>query len=274
MLTSNLTELSTIQSAIEGHLEATARDRISLRVRQDFDKYAAIRRAHGDLHLNQAFDPRFTLFTDRDFWIMAGDRQGQPIGTYCVRNLLIQNFYSLVRSQSLWFGGRPRPDDPTFNPNCKIPPFGGHVLHGGGLWIRRDHRGSSRLAHILPRLGRAIALQNWPLDYDTGMIRDNPGDSERMSDRKASFMGKRIYGFARVCQLVHGWFPPEGRQATVHLCHSTRVEAVASLAASSLQPERASYCISSPNSRSFISARMWSTRRPSLASGKSNLAYE
>jgi hypothetical protein len=39
----------------------------------------------------------------------------------------------------------------------------------------------------------------------------------------------RTYGFARAEPFVQGWFPPEQRAATMHLCHSTRAEAIASL---------------------------------------------
>jgi hypothetical protein len=42
-------------------------------------------------------------------------------------------------------------------------------------------------------------------------------------------MGKRVYGFARVDRFVDGWFPPEARNAVMHLCHATRVEVIASL---------------------------------------------
>lgn len=34
---------------------------------------------------------------------------------------------------------------------------------------------------------------------------------------------------SRARRFVDGWFPPEGREAVVHLCHSTRAEALASL---------------------------------------------
>ena len=44
-------------------------------------------------------------------------------------------------------------------------------------------------------------------------------------------MGKQVYGFARAHRLVNGWFPPEARRAIIHLCHSTRAEAVSSLLA-------------------------------------------
>lgn len=224
------TDFTTIQSAIEGYLATGAREGVSLRVKRDFHEYVAVRRTHGDTHLNQAFDPQFTRFTDRDFWIIAENAQGGAIATYCVRHLAVENFYSLVLSQTLWFGRPLRAIDQTYSPKCEIPPFGGDVAHGGGLWIRRDYRGSSRLAAVLPRLGRAVALRNWPLDHDTAMIRDDPRESSKVTDRKASFMGTRVYGFARVCRFVNGWFPPERRHAIMHLCHSTRTEAIASLA--------------------------------------------
>ena len=55
-------ESARIQLAIEGSIAALLEARISLRVRRNFETYAAIRRTHGDIHLNQAFDPRETRF--------------------------------------------------------------------------------------------------------------------------------------------------------------------------------------------------------------------
>jgi hypothetical protein len=42
-------------------------------------------------------------------------------------------------------------------------------------------------------------------------------------------LGVEAYGFARARRFVDGWFPPESREAIMHLCHSTRAEALASL---------------------------------------------
>lgn len=203
---------------------------IALRVRRNFDHYVAVRHAHGDHHLNQAFDPKCVKFGKDDFWLLAENRSGEPIATYCSRRFAVPNFFSLVQSQALWFGAGPRAVDPRFVVDCEIPPFGGEVAHGGGLWVREDHRGRNNLAAVLPRLARAIGLRNQPLDFDTGMIRNDPADHPRMADRKAAFMGIRTYGFARVARFVEGWFPPEGREAIMHLCHSSRREVFASLA--------------------------------------------
>jgi hypothetical protein len=95
--------------------------------------------------------------------------------------------------------------------------------------VREDYRGCSRLAIVMPRFARAIALRSRPFDHDSGMIRNHPQDGAKVADRKAAFMGKRIYGFARVHRFVDGWFPPEAREAIVYLCHSTRAEAMDSL---------------------------------------------
>jgi hypothetical protein len=222
---------ASVQSSIGAQTEASARQGIVLRVMRNFDHYVAIRRAHGGVHLNQAFDARTTEFNDRDFWILAENITGEAVGTYCLRHFAVENFYTLVTLQSLWFNKRPPAADPRFIVRCEIPAFGGHVTHGGGLWVRRDYRGWSRLSNILPRLARAIALSDWSLDHDSAMIRDDPRDPSEIADRKARSMGLRAYGFARVGRFVNGWFPPENRDAIMHLCHSTREEVVASLAA-------------------------------------------
>jgi hypothetical protein len=207
---------------------------ISLLRRTDFDTYRLIRWEHGDIHLNQAFDVRHVKFGVRDFWLLAENEHGEPIATYCLRRFVVDDFYDLIRSLTLWFSKRGRTIDPRFTVECRIPAFGGEVVHGGGLWIRRDYRGAARLAEVMPRLARAAALLDRPFDHDTAMIRNEPGETAEIAERKAAYMGKRVYGFARVHRFVNGWFPPEEREAVMHLCHATRAEAIASLFAADL----------------------------------------
>ncbi len=222
-------EFAHVQQAIDGYIDALSGAGMTLHVRHNFGKYAAIRRVHGDTHLNQAFDPAVTRFGPDDFWLLAENHKGEAIATYCLRRFVVDDFYDLIRSQTLWFPNRPCLVDPRFVVECRIPPFGGEVSHGGGLWIRKDYRGSSRLALIMPRFARAVALRLRPFDHDSAMIRNDAGDRANLAERKATFVGRRVYGFARVHRFVDGWFPPERREAIMHLCHATRVEAVASL---------------------------------------------
>ncbi|HEV2098233.1 MAG TPA: hypothetical protein VGR45_04835 [Stellaceae bacterium] len=223
-----------IRRGIDRYRAALAAAGISLRECHNFADYAAIRHAHGDTHLNQAFDPAFTRFGPDDFWLLAQNSSGEPVATYCVRRLAVENFYDLIRSQALWFGGR-SVADPRFVVDCQIPPFGGEVAHAGGLWVREDYRGATRqprLSTVMSRLACGIALRNRPFDHDSAMIRIDPNDPPDLADRKAVALGVNAYGFARACRFVNGWFPPEGRDAVMHLCHSTRAEAVASLSPS------------------------------------------
>lgn len=224
-------EAARVQLAIEGSVSALGEAGISLHVRRNFSTYAAIRRAHGDVHLNQAFDPRESCFGHDDFWLLAENHGGEAIATFCLRRLVVEDFHVMIRSQALWFSNGLPPVDPRFVVECAIPPFGGEISHGGGLWVREDYRGCSRLAIIMPRFARAIALRCRPFDHDSGMIRKDPRDRSEIADRKAVFMGKRVYGFARVHRVVDGWFPPDAREAVLYLCHSTRAEAVDSLVA-------------------------------------------
>jgi hypothetical protein len=229
----NIDQCSQVQRAIDGYVETLAAARISLRVRRNFRDYAAIRHANGDVHLNQAFDPVFTRFGADDFWLLAQNPIGDAIATYCVRRFIVEDFYRLIRSQALWFGAA-RPADPRFVVDCEIPPFGGEVAHAGGLWVRKDYRGACRqprLSTVMSRLACAITLRERPFDHDSAMILIDPRDPAEVADRKAVSLGVGAYGFARACRFVDGWFPPESREAVMHLCHSTRVEALASLAA-------------------------------------------
>jgi hypothetical protein len=229
-------EFAQVQQAIEGYIDTLAEIGIIVRVRRDFDLYVATRRALGDTHLNQAFDPAFTRFKPSDFWLHAQNQDGKLIATYCMRRLVVDDFYGLVRSQALWFG-TPQKTDRHFIVDCDIAPFGGVVSHGGGLWVREDHRGAwrrPRLSTILPRLGCAIGLRDAPFDHESAMILVDPHCPIELVEQKATSLGIGAYRFTRARPLVKGWFPPEGREATVFLCHSTRAEALASLTVSSL----------------------------------------
>ena len=206
----------------------------SLHARHDFREYTAIRRRHGATHLNQAFDPRHVKFGTDDFWLLATNAAREAIATYCLRRLIVADFFDLVRSQELWFCRRSRRADRRFVVECEIPVFGGEIVHGGGLWIRDDYRGSSRLAPILPHFARALALRRRPFDHDSAMIRNDLADPPALAERKARFMGIKVYGYARARRFVDGWFPPEGRAAIMHLCHSTQAEAIASLSVTGL----------------------------------------
>ena len=226
-------------SSDEAHAVQTAQEKfhaflknsgISLQLRSDFQTYLSIRAAHGDSHLNQAFDARYIKFGSDDFWLLAKNDQQEPIATYCLRRFVVEDFYDLIRSLALWSARRRRGLDPRYVVDCKIPSFGGEVVHGGGLWIRNDYRGASRLALVMPHFARAVALRLRPFDHDSAMIRNDPDDRAEVADRKAAFMGRSVYGFARVHRFVDGWFPPERRRAIMHLCHASKAEAIASLA--------------------------------------------
>jgi len=229
----NMDESMIVQQAIEDHIAYLAEADITVRVRSNFETYAAIRLANGVMHLNQAFDPRHVCFSNDDFWLLALDQRGEAIATYCIRRFVVEDFYDLLRSQVLWFGDRPRLADPRFVVARGITSFGGEVIHEGGCWVRTDYRGRTRqprLSYALSRLARAIALRRRPFCHDTGMILNDPRDRPEVTSRKAISLGIEAYGFAGVHRFVNGWFPPEGRAATLYLCYSTRAEALASLA--------------------------------------------
>ena len=200
-----------------------------IHVSRDFERYVAVRRAYGAHHLNQAFDPCHVRFDARDFWLLAEDRDGAPLATYCSRTFEIGDFYSLVISQTLWFGAGLRLVDPRFEVRRTLPAFGGTVAHAGGFWIRPEHRGHLALTRLMPRLARALALRNAAIEHDSGMLLDDPSEPvrERLEARAAAAV--RTYGFARAGVMVDGWFPPEHRVARVRLCHSNRAEAISSL---------------------------------------------
>jgi hypothetical protein len=229
----NIDETTIVQRAIDGCIASLAEAGIALRLRRNFETYAAIRHANGTMHLNQVFDPRHATFGDDDFWLLALDRRGDAIATYCIRRFVADDFYDLIRSQALWFGDRPRATDPRFVVDCAIASFGGEIVHEGGCWVRKDYRGISkrpRLSQTISRIARALALRQRPFSYDTGMILNDPRDRPEVTSRKAVSLGIEAYGFAGVHRFVSGWFPPEGRDAIVYLCYSTRAEALASLA--------------------------------------------
>jgi hypothetical protein len=226
----NLTvhEKATVRVARKSLIRALKINGLSIESGNNFVTYKNVRVVNGDRRLNQAFDPEFTHFDEDDFWIFARNKSGDVIATYCIRYFAVRDFYQLIRSQELWFSKWPGPSA-YLDVQCIIPAFGGEIAHGGGLWVRQDYRGSSRLAFVLPRLGRALALDRRPLDHDTAMIRNDPVDAPQAATRKATFAGIRLYGFARVSRFANGWFPPEGRHTCMYLCHATKAEAIASL---------------------------------------------
>ncbi len=191
---------------------------------------------------SHAFGPVPTIVGPDDFWLQAQNHWGEPIAIYYVMRFVADDFYDLIRSQALWFG-ETTPADPPLVVKCEFPPFGGEVAYAGGAWVRKDYRGPSkqpRLSTAMSRLACAITLRNRPFDHDTGMIRSDPRDPRDAADRRAVSLAMQAYKFARVHRLVDGWFPPLQRHAVIHLCHSTRAEAVASLAvAPSSVPARA-----------------------------------
>jgi hypothetical protein len=235
----SIEESMIVQLTIEKHIASLAEAGITLRVRQNFETYAAIRLANGAMHLNRAFDTRYARFGNDDFWLLALDGRGEAAATYCIRHFvgddfydLIRSSYGVIRSQAPGIGSRPRLADPRFVVACQLPSFGDEVVHEGGCWVREDYRGRCRLprlSHALARIARAIALRNRPFDHDTGMILNDPRDPPEATSRKAVSLGIEAYGFAGL-HCVKGWYPPERRAAILHLCHSTRAEALASLA--------------------------------------------
>jgi hypothetical protein len=222
-------EFGIVQRAIGGYIEVLRESGLKLHVRRDFDGYVAVRHAHGDHHLNQAFDPGHARIGSRDFWLLIEDARAAAVATVCMRIFEVENFYSVIQSQSLWFGLKPRLVDPDFVVSCAIPAFGGRVGHGGGLWIHPDRRGQHGLAFLLPRLLRALALRNSDIDHDTGMLLNTADPQRAAAVARRAAAAARIYGFARHAPMVQGWFPPEARTAAVHLCHMDRREAIDSL---------------------------------------------
>jgi hypothetical protein len=229
MSTSTFKENSVTEGAHHRFSAILSQLGIYLELHDDFERYIGIRRRYGDRHLNQAFDPDHAEFGTEDFWILAENYKREPVATYCLRRFKVNDFFDLIRSLSLWFREPSDYQDPRFVVRCKIPPFGGDVVHGGGLWVRDDYRGASRLALIMPRLARIFAWRQRPFDHDSAMIRNNPDEPREATKRKAIFMATKVYGFARAHPCADGWFPPEGRNALIHLCHATRAEAIASL---------------------------------------------
>jgi hypothetical protein len=223
------------QTSIENAINMCFRRKIQLSVRLNFKAFAEIRKAFGH-KLNQAFDPEFTKFGPNDFWVSANLQTGElrdgPIAMAAMRVFHVDDFFEIIQDQSLWFG-EPRKLDPRFHVYCEIPPFGGVVGHCGSLWVHPHYRGSKpgvRLSSLLPRYCRAIAIRNFGIEHDTGMIRTVPRTDLAKADRKARFTGTRVYGYARVEPFCDGWFAPDKVPAIVHLAHSTRHEALVDLA--------------------------------------------
>ena len=208
-------DFATVQDFIGRTLETFATIHVDLVVETDFAAFAAIRRSVADGLVYPTFDPRHSVLDRAAFWLRLVDRTGRTVATSAARLFVAEDFYDLVRTETLWFDRGPRPVGLAPVVDCVIPPFGGRICHQGGTWVHPDFRGHG-LAGLLTGLSRALMLRNEAIDFDTGVVSEASHRSR---------LAELSYGYPRVALCVASYDRFAGYPEPVYLCHMTRAEA-------------------------------------------------
>jgi hypothetical protein len=212
-------EFALVQDYIAHVMEEVLEMGLRLEIEHNFDLFASIRGRVADKWVYPACDPHLSDIETDALWVRAVDRGGETVATGAVRIFETDDFYELMRSERLWFR-TPGIGAPKRCPvDCSIPPFGGTIGHGGGVWVHPTWRGRG-LAGIMPKFARALTVRNNEIDYETGLVFE-----------ELRSLPLRAYGFPRVAKIVDGFFPPTGKAERVYLCHITRNEVLTDMRA-------------------------------------------
>lgn len=172
---------------------------------------------------NPTFDPRECEITPyTGFWI----------GIYDDRGLCSVNAARLFRSgdfrRDYLLTGKIHYDNPPagfepelFTGETEGMLWDGMVGHSGGIWVHPRAR-KQGLPWLMPRICRALAIQQWNIDRHTCLILDGL--------KKAGFSSK-VYGYPEGWPIFEGFHPCTQAESRVHFLHIERPAIVAQLAA-------------------------------------------
>ncbi len=146
---------------------AVRRRDLTLRVRYDFDELLDLSEFYAarDLWypLCEAINPRYQELTPNNaFWIATENEHGEIVATNACRVLDWTGTSLAEQASTMWYGR-----DAT--QQCILtadvaPLIGGVVAWGGAAWVRPDYRGR-QLSYLTPRLMKAFACANWPVEW-------------------------------------------------------------------------------------------------------------
>jgi hypothetical protein len=147
--------------------KAARRMGLYLRVRHDFDALLALNRfeaTRGNWYqLPYSFDPERTkLGPENAFWISAENQAGEIVATWAARIHYWPESDLAEQARAVFYGvdhGEP----------CIVTAPGaraitGFSVFGGCTWVRPDFRGK-QLYRLLPRIAKAYAFGQWPLEW-------------------------------------------------------------------------------------------------------------
>src|SRR5580704_8752484 len=141
---------------------------IRLRVRNDFDELVDLNRretATGNwFPMVDMFNPEYAeLVPENSYWISGENQYGDIVLTGAFKICFWPNTTLEDEARMLFSGRHGHPQ--TFRitaPAAKL--ITGVVVWGGSLWIHPSHR-RRHLSHVVGRLGRALAVARWPVDW-------------------------------------------------------------------------------------------------------------
>lgn len=178
----------------------------------DMHEYAAFINSQTDQpHVSGPHDPgRVHLTPDNAYWtrIWDGDR---IVACHAQRLIETENILQDILTERLYGteGCCPlvKRHDLGLNEKAKrLAGISGRVGFGGGLVIQPEYRNPDHdksLYHIYARLGRAVSLRWWDLDWYAAFFTDKPS---RVS------LGMKGAGFTNYVPLGSGTYPPYRRQ--------------------------------------------------------------
>lgn len=189
---------------------------LGLAVEQETDFHAWARElamAPGIRAVSPAFDPDYCDLSQA-YWLRLHD-DGQLVGTIAGKRLR-GSFLEMQRSGELWLGRRAREHARlALSFPVSVPHIAGTLGYFGALWLHPDIRGAG-LAGVMARMMRALAMQEWDLDWCCG------GVLEELARRQ---IPTRIYGYAhcvRISDRIH--FPVTGSHEVLYMPWESRAE--------------------------------------------------
>jgi GNAT superfamily N-acetyltransferase len=187
-------------------------------VEDDFDALLAVRGGTSDPWIYPSFDPRLSALAQDALWLRATTPRGETVGTYALRVFQTEDFYDLMRRETLWFAK----GTAGCAPRCEVSEpvaIAGTIGHCGAAWTHPAWRGRG-LVQLLCRYARGLLLREFGVDHETALVFEH---------HKKSGLAERAYRYARVEKVIDGFFPPTETMAPIYLCHSTQREMLADL---------------------------------------------
>jgi hypothetical protein len=208
--------ISDAQKLIVLFARLLARSGVHMTIRRDMAAWAeTVEQMDGNDGANPTFDPMHSDdISDRNsFWIQLSDETGQTVACIAHRLFETPDFARLIRTNGLWYPKVHHLREQTTVLPTDLPRLGGRVGHGGGLVVARNYR-SRGLSYVLPRLGRAIALRWYDLDWYTSV------EMDKIAERGLP----RVYGNAHTVRCIDGWFQARQMNCQLYLSFMSRSE--------------------------------------------------